>query len=298
MSGTWGGAWQELCCRGLRILEVRALDGLPWVVHAFSTRPGGQSVLDGQRVLNLGFTDWDTRARVLANRERFLAAVGAAHWPLPALRQAHSDVVQAVASAPAEARRGDALVTCTPGLLLGVRTADCVPILLADTKRYAVAAVHAGWRGTLQRIALKTVGRLRMSFGTQPADLLAVIGPAIGRCCYEVGPEVAQAFSAQFACAANWFDELRTGMEPDPPQWLSMAPPGHQPPPKKVRLDLRAANRWQLLEAGVVERNIFTSELCTACRTDLLFSYRKEGPSTGRHLAVIGIRGDRQMVRP
>jgi len=296
MSRTQSNGWQESRRRGLRILEARVFDGLPWVVHAFSTRPGGQSVLDGQRVLNLGFTDWDTRARVLANRERFLAAAGTAHWPLATLRQVHSDVVHAVADAPPEALCGDALVTRTPGLLLGVRTADCVPILLVDAKRRAVAAVHAGWRGTLQRIVVKAAGQMRMSFGTRPADLLAAIGPCIGRCCYEVGPEVAQAFSAQFASAANWFGELRTGEEPDPLQWLSMAPPGHHPP-KKVHLDLRAANRWQLLEAGVPEKNIFTSELCTGCRTDLLFSYRKEGPDTGRHLAVIGVRSEVQMLR-
>ena len=195
MSRTQSNGWQESRRRGLRILEARVFDGLPWVVHAFSTRPGGQSVLDGQRVLNLGFTDWDTRARVLANRERFLAAAGTAHWPLATLRQVHSDVVHAVADAPPEALCGDALVTRTPGLLLGVRTADCVPILLVDAKRRAVAAVHAGWRGTLQRIVVKAAGQMRMSFGTRPADLLAAIGPCIGRCCYEVGPEVAQAFA-------------------------------------------------------------------------------------------------------
>jgi len=292
MSGRQSNGWQESQRRGLRMLEARVLHGLPWLVHAFSTRPGGQSVLDGQRVLNLGFTEWDTRARVLVNRRRFLAAARAADWPLATLRQIHSDVVHAVTAAPTETLRGDALVTGTPGLLLGVRTADCVPILLADTKRRAVAAVHAGWRGTLQRIAAKTVGQLRMSFGARPADLVAVLGPAIGPCCYEVGPEVVQAFCAQFASAANWFDEARTGEEPDPLHWLSPAPPGHQPPPKKVRLDLRAANRWQLEEAGLDPKNIIVNNICTVCRTDLFFSYREEGAETGRHLAVIGIAGE------
>jgi copper oxidase (laccase) domain-containing protein len=111
-----------------------------------------------------------------------------------------------------------------------------------------------------------------------------------GACSYEVGTEVAAAFSAQFANAAEFFDELRTGDEPNPLQWLNMMPPGHQPPPKKVLLDLRKANRSQLEAAGVPASNIFVSDLCSGCNRDLLFSYRKEGAESGRMMAVIGIR--------
>jgi YfiH family protein len=175
-------------------------------------------------------------------------------------------------------------------LLLGVQTADCVPILLVDTKNRAVAAVHAGWRGTLQRIVAKAVGRMQMEFGSRPADLLAALGPAIGGCCYEVGTEVASAFTAQFSNAAEFFDELRTGDEPNPLQWLNMMPPGHQPPAKTVLLDLRKANRSQIIEAGLRAENIFVNDLCTACRTDLLFSYRKEGARSGRLMSVVGIQ--------
>ncbi len=275
---------------GVRILQTALLTGQSWLVHGFSTRPGGESLLDGKNVLNLGFAEWDTRERVLSNRKRFLEALGGGGFELAPLRQFHSDIVHAFKTAPAEPCRGDASVTNTSGLLLAIQTADCVPILLADPVRRAVAAVHAGWRGTLERIVMKTVGRMQMDFGTRPGDLVASLGPAIGGCCYEVGTEVAQAFSAQFARAAEWFDELRTGDEPNPLQWLSMAPPGHNPPPKKVRLDLRAANRWQLTEAGLRAENIAASDLCTACRTDLLFSYRREGPKSGRLMAVIGIR--------
>jgi polyphenol oxidase len=171
-----------------------------------------------------------------------------------------------------------------------VQTADCVPILLVDPKNRAVAAVHAGWRGTLARIVEKAIGRMQMQFGSRAEDLLAAIGPAIGGCCYEVGTEVAAAFSGQFANAAEFFDELRTGDEPNPLQWLNMMPPGHQPPPKKVLLDLRKANRSQLEAAGVAAANIFVSDLCTACERELLFSYRKEGAQSGRMMAVIGIR--------
>jgi hypothetical protein len=178
--------------------------------------------------------------------------------------------------------------------LLTVQTADCVPVLLADRKRRVVAAVHAGWRGTLARVVVKTLGRMRFEFGTRPEDVVAAIGPSIGRCCYEVGPEVAQAFAGQFATAADWFDgpfeRLAFGEEPNPLPWLNMMPPGHQPEPERVWLDLRASNRWQLEDAGVAARNIAVSTLCTACRTDLLFSYRREGAGTGRLMAAIGIR--------
>jgi YfiH family protein len=172
-----------------------------------------------------------------------------------------------------------------------MQTADCVPIFLVDAKKRAVSAIHAGWRGTLARIAEKTVGEMRMHFGSKPADILAALGPAIGGCCYEVGTELVTQFTSQFADAEEYFDELRTGEEPNPLQWLNMMPPGHQPPPKDVRLDLRKANRSQLLAAGLRDANIFVSDLCTACHTDLFFSYRKEAARSGRMLSTIGLRG-------
>jgi polyphenol oxidase len=135
-----------------------------------------------------------------------------------------------------------------------------------------------------------------MQFASQAGDLLVAIGPAIGGCCYEVGTEVAAAFNGQFPNAAEFFDELRTGDEPNPLQWLNMMPPGHQPPPKKVLLDLRKANRLQLEGAGVPAANIFVSDLCTGCRRDLLFSYRKEGAQSGRMMAVVGIRTAQKKV--
>ena len=296
----------------LQVLEAPALTQLTWLVHAFSTRRGtGQlrgtngaktrkprqaSEADGQ-VLNLGFTDGDTRRRVLSNRRQFLHAIGADGMNLVAIEQIHSDVVHRITSAtPAitELARGDALLTSVPGILLGVQTADCVPILLADRKRRAVAAIHAGWRSTLLRIAAKTLGRMRMEFGTSPQDVMAAIGPSIGRCCYEVGSEVAAAFHSQFPNAREWFDgpfdALACG-ENDPNwlPWLTKKPPGHAPPPPRVHLDLVAANCAILTEAGVPPAQISQSGLCTACRTDLFFSYRRERV-TGRLMAVIGIR--------
>ena len=274
---------------GIRILQVPELAKLPWLVHGFSTKLGGVSPLEGGRVLNLGFTEWDTKENVLENRSRFQSALGTADLKLISLKQTHSDVVHLFDSAPSETCQGDALATNRPGLLLGVQTADCVPILLVDPKKRAVVAIHAGWRGTLARIVVKAIGKMQMQYKSNPADLLAAIGPSVGGCCYEVGTEVATQFLSQFAEAPQWFDEFRTGDEPNPIQWLNRMPPGHQPPPKNVLLDLRKANRAQLLGAGLRSSNIFVSDLCTACRRDLLFSYRKEGPQGGRLLSVIGL---------
>jgi YfiH family protein len=293
---------------GLEILTAKIFDSVPWVIHGFSTRKGGASRLDGAAALNLGFTDWDSPETVAQNRKAFVQALAD---PKPAskknrkngiepllltLRQIHSDVVRVLSRVPASAPQGDAAISRRSGLHLGIQTADCVPILLADTRSRVVAAVHAGWRGTLARIVSKTLGRMRLEFGTRPEDVIAALGPAIGPCCYEVGPEVAQAFAGQFAPAAEWFEgpfeRLATGEEPNPLPWLTMMPPGHEPPPERVRLDLAAANRWQLEDAGVNPRNIAISRLCTACRSDLFFSYRKEGAGAGRMLSAIGISAD------
>src|ERR1700731_4806238 len=163
----------------MQILQVPTLAKLPWLVHGFSTRPGGVSLLDDEKVLDLGFTKWDSSENVLENRRRFQSALGASDLKLISLKQIHSDVIHLFDAAPAEPCRGDTSTTNRPGLLLGVQTADCVPILLVDPKKRVVAAVHAGWRGTLQRIVTKTIGRMQMQFGCRPHDLLAAIGPAI-----------------------------------------------------------------------------------------------------------------------
>ncbi|MGB8542584.1 MAG: peptidoglycan editing factor PgeF [Candidatus Acidiferrales bacterium] len=291
---------------GLQILEASPLAQLSRLVHGFSTRTGGASELEANReggkfvenVLNLGFTDWDARARVLKNRQNFFAALKASDMRVTALRQIHSDIVHVVSTANsqpfAEAPKGDALITNEPGLLLVVQTADCVPILLADKKRHAIAAIHSGWRGTLQRIAEKALGRMQMEFGTRPQDVVAALGPGIGQCCFEVGPEVAAEFAAKFPEARQWFkgpfEALARGdNDPNWLPWLTMRPPGHQLSEPRAHLDLIAANRAILRVAGVPPRNIFSSEFCTACRTDLFFSYRRERV-TGRMIAAIGIR--------
>jgi polyphenol oxidase len=297
--------WRLRRVGGLQILEAPAFAKLPWLVHAFSTRPGGVSETPAgadaaratrkkpERMLNLGFTDWDSRERVIENREKFFCALCAKKFDVVTLRQIHSDIVHRVTALPAEPPRGDALITREPGVLLTVQTADCIPILLADTKQRAVAAIHSGWRGTLRRIAAKTLGRMQMEFGTRPDDVIAALGPGIGRCCYEVGEEVAKEFQAQFPAAREWFDgpfDALAAGENDPNwlPWLTMMPPGHQPPPPHVHLDLIAANRAILVGTGVPPARIVSSGYCTACRLDLLFSYRRER-TTGRMMAAIGI---------
>jgi YfiH family protein len=282
--------WTTRTSHNLKLLQVPAFSRLPWLIHAFSTSPGGISPLENEKVLNLGFTEWDTRANVLENRRRLQTAAGAKDLPLITLKQFHSDVIHLFHTIPGEPCKGDASITNRLGLLLSIQTADCVPILLVDAKKRAIAAIHAGWRGTLARIAAKTIGKMQMHFATDPRDLLAAIGPSIGPCCYEVGTEVATQFLSQFVDAPDYFDEFRTGDEPNPIQWLNMMPPGHQPPPKGVLLDLRKANRSQLQAAGLHPQNIHTIDLCTACHPGLLFSYRKQGPASGRLMAIIALR--------
>jgi len=305
-----GAPWTLRRAGRLQVLEAPVFARLGWLVHGFSTRPGGASDFaaahpDGNRslckkhesVLNLGFSDWDSCKAVEENRKRFFGAIAVDKLHVVTLRQLHSDIVHRVDSSSLRAGgqlQGDALFTRERGVLLCVQTADCVPVLLADTKNRAIAAIHAGWRGTLRRIAAKTLGRMQMEFGTRPQDVIAALGPCIGRCCYEVGSEVAREFHAQFPQAREWFDgpfDALVSGENDPSwlPWLTMMPPGHPPPSPLVHLDLIAANHAILVQAGVPARQISSSGYCTACRTDLFFSYRREG-ATGRLMAGIGIR--------
>ena len=294
----------------LTILRAHHLNQLPWLVHGFSTRVGGFSRAYGGGALNLGFTKDDARASVERNRVAFfreLGAVtkprrgsrkaGASLWPLITLRQIHSDLIRRVDSildSPSKKPlSGDGLITATPGLLLGIQTADCLPVILVDTRRHAVGVFHAGWRGTVKRIVEKGVGEMHRCFGTNPRDLKAAIGPGIQGCCYEVGEEVRIQFESQFAYGASLFHEVKESdpvREKYPLLFLSARAPGHSDLPKKIFLDLVEANRWQLLAAGVAKKNIEASPLCTNCHPELLFSYRAEKGKTGRMMGVAGVR--------
>jgi YfiH family protein len=261
----------------------------------------------GNKTLNLGFTTDDSKAAVERNRAAFLRELGVVSkggeplrttpsqaWPLVTLRQVHSDVIHFVDAPPETQLVGDGLITATPGLLLGIQTADCLPIILVDPQHRAVGAFHAGWRGTVKRIVEKGVGEMRRRFGSRPRDLKAAIGPGVHGCCYEVGAEVRQQFESQFVYAAKLFREVEERdpvREKYPMLFLTARPPGHNVLPKKIFLDLVEANRQQLLAVGVPMKSIEASPLCTTCRNDLLFSYRAEKGRTGRMMGVVGIRG-------
>jgi YfiH family protein len=185
-------------------------------------------------------------------------------WPgrYDSVVQIHSDIV-IVADGEKGMRpeKGDALITRASGQLIGVRTADCVPLLLAATDVKAVAAVHAGWRGTIASIAVRTVERLQSEYGADPKNVLAAIGPCIGRCCFEVQQDVAQHFE-------SWF-------------------------PKDGRLthiELASVNRHQLLQAGLDDQNLDVSDLCTVCSGHMFHSYRRDKNEAGRMVAAINVK--------
>ncbi len=282
----------------LNVLRSSHLSKFPWLVHGFSTRLGGFSSAYGGNALNLGFTRDDSRAAVGRNRAMFLKQLGAGgtpkSLPLITLRQIHSDVIRFVDSSAEAQLAGDGLITATPGLLLGIQTADCLPIMLVDPKHRAVGVFHAGWRGTMKRIVEKGVGEMRRRFGSRPRDLKAAIGPGIRGCCYEVGAEVREKFESQFAYAARLFREVEESdpvREKYPMLFLTARAPGHSVLPKKIFLDLEEANRQQLLAAGLPAKSIEASPRCTNCHPDLFFSYRAEKGKTGRMMGVVGIRG-------
>jgi YfiH family protein len=280
----------------LQLLRSEKLGKLAWLVHAFSTRPGGVSRGYGGNALNLGFTKHDSRAAVERNRELFLKELGVANgrrsWPLVSLRQIHSDLIHRVDGVPARPLAGDGLVTDTPGLVLAVQTADCLPIILVDKKWRAVGVFHAGWRGTVKRIVEKGVGEMRKHFKSDPRNLVAAIGPGVQGCCYDVGEEVRTKFEMQFAYAGSLFREVKESdpvREKYPMLFLTARAPGHSELPVKLFLDLVEANRRQLLDAGVMAKNIDTAAPCTACHKELLFSFRAEKGVTGRLMGAAGI---------
>jgi polyphenol oxidase len=206
-----------------QIYRVPELDRFEWLAHGFGTRH---------------------------------ADVPALFPHLALLKQIHSSDCVAAEGRSGILGEGDALLEDRPGAVVAVKTADCIPILLVDERRRAVAAVHAGWRGTAAGIAARAVEAMRARFGTAPADLHAAIGPGIGKCCYEVGPEVAARFGAE----------------------------------GRAHIDLAAANRLRLIEAGVTAERIYASNLCTKCAPADFHSFRRDKEAAGRMHAFTGIR--------
>ena len=255
-----------------QFLELRDFPGL---IHFVSGREGGVSV-GGQSALNLGFMDKDRDDRVLTNRILLAEAVGCGVDDFIFGEQKHTTHVEVVTRAQ-RGRGGrekatrlpstDALITRETGVCLMVLAADCVPVLMYDPRMRVIAAVHAGWRGTVGRIAAKTEERMREEFGCDPRDMIVGIGPSIGPCCFEVGEEVVEA-------ALEGLGDLKglveTGKHPG-----------------KYQLNLWEANRRQLRQVGVEDARIEVAGICTVCHHDQFFSYRGDRGNTGRFGAGI-----------
>jgi YfiH family protein len=263
--------------------SVRALVCAPLeqdgFTNAFSTRLGGVSPMP-EAALNLAGFNEDDAENIYENRRRFLKLFDG-DWILAGCWQVHGADVRVVHNQQeARPKPGvlgddeycDALVTNTPGILLTVKTADCVPLLIGDPKTGAFAAVHAGWRGTSASIVLKAIKQLETEYGASATDLRVAVGPSANTCCYEVGTDVIEKFKELFPQTDHLFTTTRTG---------------------HARIDLHTANRDQLISSGVPPERIHLAPFCTMDRNDLFFSYRREKSlhgRVGRLMSVIGTK--------
>ena len=265
-----GFSWREH--EGIKVLVCRPLEDKGFV-NGFSTRLGGVSDFPKDS-LNLAGFDEDSADNIYENRRRFLNAVGG-DFKLATAWQVHGNDVKIVkdqADVDNSEERFDGLVSRMSGVLVGVKTADCVPVLIADTRTGTFAAVHAGWRGTVASIVVKAIEKMQAEFGSEPKDMTAAIGPAAGCGNYEIGEDVIDAFASAFEGSEKYFQQTRDG---------------------HALVDLHLANKDQLLSCGVPLDAIYTAPFCTMDRPDLFFSYRlekKKFGKTGRLLSVIGQR--------
>jgi polyphenol oxidase len=256
--------------QGTSYYSCRAFENLPHMRHGFSTRRGGAPDLN-ESSLNLADAPWDSPARVNENRMRFLSALHLKEARLITLHQVHSKRVHIIEEISHQWNQseGDALITRAENIALAVKTADCLPVLIADPATNAIAAVHSGWRGTLAGVLPQTIREMQRAFGSRPANLLIAVGPGIRSCCFEVGHEVVELFDIAFpGCSLAKSIKARPG---------------------KSLLDLCGALQVQLDLAGVSPENRFDLGACTCCNTSEYFSYRAEGAASGRMMAVISL---------
>jgi YfiH family protein len=254
---------------GIPYYSCLALESVSGLRHGFSTRHGGIEHLS-ETSLNLGYVSWDNRKRVKENRQRFLAALNLESANLTALQQIHSDrfIIITESRNQENPPEGDALLTQIPGVALAVQMADCLPVLMVDPVNYAIAAIHAGWRGILTRIVQKAIHGMQKHFNADPDRILVAIGPGIRSCCFEVGAEV-----------VRLFDEEYIGIQ--------FGKPACDRPGKHL-LDLRQALDIQFDAAGIMPHNVYDLRACTCCTRDEFFSFRSEGVRCGRMMSVIG----------
>lgn len=271
----------ELVKQGnIEYFEAAAWRAYPFLVHAFCTRRGGVS--EGAFAsLNMSLKEGDNDANIGKNWDIVAAAFGIPRRNFFQVHQVHGDRILIIDDAESQTfdhqhLNYDAVITNRPGLALCVKTADCVPVLMVDTEKRIVAAVHAGWRGSALNISGKVLRSLSERYGTRPQDVQAAIGPAIGACCYEVDATVFQAMESH--PARNKIFAPRSGRGPG--TGMEMA---------KWKLNLALANRYQLQEMGVPGENIQDADLCTSCASEWFYSHRKEGGITGRLLNFIMI---------
>ena len=263
-----GFYWRER--DGVKVLVCHALEEHGFA-NGFSTRLGGVSPFP-ENDLNLAGFDEDSADNIYENRRRFLNVFDG-DFQIATAWQLHGDgikIVKTTEEAANSDEKFDAVVSNLDKVLAGVKTADCVPVLIGDTKTKAYAAVHAGWRGTVQSIVGKSVEAMRKVYGTNTSDLVCAIGPAAGCESYEIGSDVIEAFADNFKESGKYFRTTRDG---------------------HALVDLHSANEDQLLSLGVPADNIFKAPYCTMARTDLFFSYRVEKKiygKTGRLMSVIG----------
>lgn len=257
----------------IHYLEPQKMMKCGGAVMGFTTRHEGVS-RSPYNSLNLGSNTFDSPHSVEGNRSLLARSVGASLDRLVTVKQVHgTDLLVIDAPNPDfahfHALECDGIITNQPQVLIGITVADCVPVLLLDPVKGAVAAIHAGWKGTAAEICKKGVNALKELFGSASGDILAAIGPAIGPCCYEVDAPVMEAFKKG---ASGWE--------------LLAVPRGEG----KWGLDLAAANRRQLLETGIIEENISESGQCVSCNPDLFFSYRRDQGDTGRQMGFIMLK--------
>lgn len=225
-----------------KLLKIPSWEGIPFLIHGFGTKHWREKDFKKHKELR--------------------------NLRLVFLRQIHSDIIHVIDQIPAQRLTGDAMLTRQKGVLLGLKTADCLPVLMVDRKQKAVAAVHCGWKSTSQSVIQKVVWSMELHLGCDPSSLLVAMGPCIGRNCYEVGADVRREFE-------------RKGLSSEP-----FIP--HPSKSDKYFLDLKRANRNQLVEVGVGESNISEVDLCTHCEDDLL-SYRRDKKCSARMLSFIGL---------